>query len=137
MTTYDGTNIANLGETILYIRHDGINHKVKFHIAKLLGCNDSQSLGYAKFLDNIDFKTTPTIRSKQEIRTQFPDLLDTLSKFPWEDYHINIDKDVPPERTASSQGSAPGEGRKEEIDKMLASGLIVLVEKPYPGLTAL
>ena len=109
MVTYDGTNITNLGETTLYIRHNGINHKVIFQTTSignitLLGCDDSQSLGYLKFLDNIDIKTTH-IRSKQEIKTHFPDLLNSLGKFPEEDYHINIDKDVPPKKTVP--GSVP------------------------------
>ena len=56
MKIYDGTNTANLGETSVYIGHNGINHKVKFQTASgghtiLLGCNDSQWLGYVKFLD--------------------------------------------------------------------------------------
>ena len=56
----------------------------------LVGCNDSQWLGYVKFLDRIDTKTTPNIRSKQEIRIQFPDLLDGLGNFPEKDFHIYI-----------------------------------------------
>ena len=72
MKTYNDTNIANLGETTLYIRHKGINHKVKFQISRngnitLLECNPSQWHGYVKFLNNSNIKTVPPIRSKQEI----------------------------------------------------------------------
>ena len=47
ITTYDGINIANLGETTLIIRHNEINHKVKFQIARsgnimLHRCNDAK-----------------------------------------------------------------------------------------------
>ena len=93
---------------------------------------------YVKFLDNIDPKTTATIRSKQEIRTHFPDILDDLGKFPWKDIHISIDKDVPPLRTAPRSVPVHQEKVvKEEIDRILASGVIVPIYKTCIRLTPL
>ena len=62
--------------------------------------------------------------------THFPDLMDGLGKFPWEDYHINIDKDVQSKRTDPRSVPVHKEKAvKEEIDKMLAGGVIVSVYK--------
>ena len=70
----------------------------------------------------------PTIRSIQEIKTHFPDLLDGLGSFPGEDYYINIDA---PSKTTLLKSVLVHQEKavKEEIDKMLARGVIVPIHK--------
>ena len=71
---------------------------------------------------------------RKKIKTHVPDLLDDPGEFPGVDHHIDIDNDVPPKREAPGSGSV---GVKENIDKMLASGVFVPVHKPQHGLTPL
>ena len=127
---YDSTNIANVGETTLYIGHNGINHKVKYQIANcrnitLLDVMTTNGLAVKHFWTILKQNTKQLSSQKQVIRTHLQDLLNSLGKFLEKDYHINVDRNVPPKRTAPR--SVPvhqGKAVKEETDKMLASGVL-------------
>ena len=78
------------------------------------------------------------ITSKEQIIKRFPDVFKGIGKFLGKPYQIQLDPKVPPKQTPCWPITIHlKDAFKKEIGKMLKAGVLKLVRKQHPGLTAL